>query len=235
MMQIARFLYHRVRRLVPAWRTRPGGWLPEELLRLVDERGLFIHIPKAAGNSVCQALYGMKIHHRPAGEIRLFHPWRYRRWYKFAVVREPVDRFLSSYDFLSRGGKNSQDAAFRDNFIRNVGDINAFIQRLSNTAFRQKVMRYFHFRPQFYYVCVARRCIVNRLIPFERMNEELPPLLAGASVPFVNVTGGNRTPVSVLSPENLAFVQKLYRIDRTLHQLASSESGKNVYGMILQP
>jgi hypothetical protein len=233
MWPVAHFVYRRFRRFVPAWRTRHGAWLPEPLLSRVDARGLFIHIPKNAGNSVCHALYGMRIYHRPAWEIRLFHPIRYRRWFKFAVVRDPIDRFLSAYDFLLLGGKNGRDAAFRDKYLKDAGDINAFVRSLKDLSIRREVTAYFHFRPQFAFVSAAQRVIVNRLVPFERMNADIPSLTGGAGLERINTTRGARTSASTLTTDSLEILRDIYQVDVKLHALAMAAQGSDVFGTML--
>lgn len=64
---------------------------------------LFIHVPKAAGSSISKALYGKKIPHFKALEFEK-HYKNFNTKYKFAFVRNPLDRAISCYNFLSTLG-----------------------------------------------------------------------------------------------------------------------------------
>jgi hypothetical protein len=73
--------------------------------RLWIDRGIvFIHIPKAAGTSINQAIYGMFMGHPRASDVETWGSERVRRLPRFAVVRNPWSRLVSAYRFATRGG-----------------------------------------------------------------------------------------------------------------------------------
>jgi hypothetical protein len=65
---------------------------------------IFIHIPRAAGTSINQALYGSFIGHPRASEVRRFGSMELRALPQFAVTRNPWERLVSAYRFARRGG-----------------------------------------------------------------------------------------------------------------------------------
>ena len=65
---------------------------------------LFIHIPKAAGTTVCMSLYGKTREHHTALWYKKTDPILFSSLFKFAIIRDPVDRFVSAYHFLRMGG-----------------------------------------------------------------------------------------------------------------------------------
>ncbi|MDN3554937.1 sulfotransferase family 2 domain-containing protein [Halomonas maura] len=104
----------KIRRLaIRYWRNEiPSGIVfPVEKLfefgtghpRLQSSDYLFVHVPKAAGSSISIALYGKKIPHFKALDIKK-HYRGFDNKYKFAFVRHPVDRAVSCYNFLSTLG-----------------------------------------------------------------------------------------------------------------------------------
>jgi hypothetical protein len=66
---------------------------------------IFIHIPKTAGTSICKALYGTgTIGHLRIKEWQFSFPQTWRKLRVVSVVRDPLDRFLSAFYFLKKGG-----------------------------------------------------------------------------------------------------------------------------------
>ena len=79
-----------------------------------DTKTLFIHIPKAAGSSFSMGLYGRQVLHIPATVWRDVSPEKFSGFFKFTVIRDPVDRFISAFDFLRRGGAGNHPADLKD-------------------------------------------------------------------------------------------------------------------------
>jgi sulfotransferase famil protein len=65
---------------------------------------LFIHIPKNAGVSISQAIYGRQVWHRPASYFLDSDPEYFSSRISFAVVRNPWDRLVSAYEYQRFGG-----------------------------------------------------------------------------------------------------------------------------------
>ncbi|HEV2865638.1 MAG TPA: sulfotransferase family 2 domain-containing protein [Allosphingosinicella sp.] len=64
---------------------------------------LFIHVPKAAGTSFNQALYGRFIGHPHARDVRRWGSRAVNALPSFSVVRNPWDRLVSAYRFARAG------------------------------------------------------------------------------------------------------------------------------------
>lgn len=222
-----------VRRIEPhvaAWQTRPHDFYPDDVLERIDELGaIYIHIPKTGGTSLCRELYGRDLGHRPWMEVRLFHPLRYRRLTTFAVVREPIDRFLSSYDYLKQGGRNAMDAKFGRNFVDPHVGVNEFIAALDDPQFRKQVMDYFHFRPQADYVATNARCMVDRLARLDHLDGDVSLILGKAvSFPALNKTGGKRSSKDILTQRSVEALHTHYEKDFRLWDLANKPQ-KSLY------
>jgi len=124
-----------------------------------QHRCLFIHIPKTAGKSVL-AGFGLPEFGRAydGGLTHLEDPYDHKRlaeyagadWYrdffKFAFVRNPWDRAVSAFFYLSAGGANAQDKAFFDDHLAICGgSFAAFLEVLP------ALIAHKHFRPQSYW------------------------------------------------------------------------------------
>lgn len=68
---------------------------------------IFVHIPKNAGTSIGRSLYGpygTRLAHYTARFYRALAPQFYDRTPSFAILRDPVDRFVSAYFFVQNKG-----------------------------------------------------------------------------------------------------------------------------------
>lgn len=213
-----------------AWQFRPGAMIDRtlprddpQLERVYLDRGLIlIHIPKNAGTSVEDAMFGYRVRHRTWGEIRDLCPEAWKILPKIAIIRDPVDRFLSAYDYLRAGGRNAADRAFARRMIgaRSAAEIAAKL--VAQPSYRRPALRYFHFRPQADYVCGDAGIMIDHLIPFPHMAEGLtryagvPP----GALHHANRTAGQRTDRAALAPETLAHIEAVYTKDRAMYEAA---------------
>jgi Sulfotransferase family len=91
-------------------------------------RVIFVHVPKAAGSSIASLLYGGRLGHHPARKLMRENAASWAALEKFAVVREPVARFLSAYAFAFSGGTRQGAIRWRPEYERpEFRDVNAFV------------------------------------------------------------------------------------------------------------
>lgn len=113
-------------------------------------RAIFVHIPKAAGSAVGEALYG---HDRPGH----FPITRYQRllgnsindYLTFTFVRQPEDRFISAYNYLLDKPKNPSDIYFAQNVMTQFDGIDDFVARYLNA---ETLFAHIHFFPQTHFL-----------------------------------------------------------------------------------
>lgn len=142
---------------------------------------IFIHVPKAAGTSLKKDLYktNKKLGHRRIGEFFSYDPTLAVQLHKFAIVRNPWDRFLSAYTFLRQGIKTSRrDKVFVEQVLGKFPDFTEFVKSLEDYAIRRRVLSYDHFRPQSYWICRpgAKTHAIDQLGHFETLNEDVAML-----------------------------------------------------------
>lgn len=118
-----------------------------------EHNAIFIHLPKSAGTSISRALALPSSRHVQAADYRTTNPAKFARFFKFAFVRNPYDRLLSSYAFLKRGGMNSDDALFADTHVCPYDSFEHFV--IEGLARRPEIYAWVHFRPQSAFVCDA--------------------------------------------------------------------------------
>lgn len=143
---------------------------------------LFVHIHKCAGSSISSLLPpGSYYGHNTA--IMWQHPHLLGKTffdcYKFAAVRNPYDRFLSSYNEIIK----NLDQPLTD---KKKWSIKATQEKEFFKPFADKTFEYFVlncpitilsvnvFRPQHEFILLHGKLAVDKLIHFERINEEWP-------------------------------------------------------------
>lgn len=97
------------------------SWLSEELRRArwrVTQKYfhnfVFIHIPKNAGTSVLRALGLTPEHKKAVGARGVIGEQRWERKFKFAFVRNPWDRAVSSFHYARFGDSRFVSLSFSE-------------------------------------------------------------------------------------------------------------------------
>src|SRR5690242_16373729 len=132
---------------VPLWRVRLADLRGRGVYAGVpdEKRCIFIHIPKTAGTSVAQTLFGAASRHVPYIEYLRANPHKFARYFKFSFVRDPWDRLVSTYFFLKNGGMNETDLEWSR---QNLEPYKTFDDFVCRGLARPEIVSWVHFRPQ---------------------------------------------------------------------------------------
>jgi hypothetical protein len=134
---------------------------------------IFVHIPKAAGVSVCRALFGnLAGNHRSISNYQLiFSKKDFDRYFKFTFIRNPWDRVFSAYNFLKKGGMNKIDKRWAE---ANIALYENFDDFVSIGLQQPSIQKWRHFKPQSYFLLVPynRRLQVDFLGFFENIKND---------------------------------------------------------------
>lgn len=160
------FYHHRFRwnrKFEPIRHLVISNELREKLIQHTNGEFIFLHIPKSAGTSVSEALYD-------SGYIAECEPGHFTaREYGYvcqgktlnyiAVLRNPIDRFCSAFNYLRDGGGNKVDNAFQlKNNLNNYENIDDFIiHKFSNKNKKCPVQNWIHFVPQVQFLPLNRK------------------------------------------------------------------------------
>lgn len=207
-------------RLDDFYRTRSLKWrVRHELPGPFHERkGIFIHIPKAAGTSVSLALYGHQIgHHRIVDFFEADYPAT-KSYFKFCFVRDPYDRVVSAFNFLKAGGMNENDKAFAERHLAGL-EFGEFVERLAQD---RQLLDWWHFRPQHSWVCSPERpdrVLVDFVGRFETIEQDFAHICARlgmqADLPKTNASK-RPTGSAARDPAIEQMVRGIYRQDYEL-------------------
>lgn len=106
---------------------------------------LFVHVPKCAGSSVCKALFdGWRPGHLPLYWYEQQFPEQFDASFKFAFVRDPLERAYSAYAFL-RGNELGRRDRPAQNLVSHYRDFDDFVARWLHP---ETIRRQLHFTPQ---------------------------------------------------------------------------------------
>ena len=119
-----------------------------------DNRLFFIHVPKAAGTSVRDAIgspFMPEYPHVKANTFRRMDEALFDSAYSFAVIRHPVDRFLSAYAHVKRRELHNHDPILHR--AQDFLNWPLFLKRFESSHwYRSIVFSALHFQPQWMFV-----------------------------------------------------------------------------------
>jgi hypothetical protein len=106
---------------------------------------LFIHVPKCAGSSVCEALFdNWRPGHLPLYWYEEQFPQQFGNSFKFAFVRDPLERAYSAYAYL-RGNELGPRDHSAQKLVRQYRDFDDFVARWLHP---ESIHRQLHFAAQ---------------------------------------------------------------------------------------
>jgi chondroitin 4-sulfotransferase 11 len=204
-------------------RREPAAWR----MRLADLRGrgvyagwpdahrcIFIHVPKTAGSSMAESLFGSPSRHVAYTEYLRANPRKFRRYFKFAFVRDPFDRLVSTWSYLKGGGMTQADAEFASHHLARFSEFGKFVLEGLD---RSEIISWVHFRPQSDFLATPEGAVMVDFVGrFERLEEDFAfvakRLGIAARLPKAN-SSGHAPFASCYSPETAAVVAKVYARD----------------------
>lgn len=180
-----------------------------------EHRAIFIHLPKTAGTSVSRALGLQGSRHVPSEQYRIANPAKFSRFFKFAFVRNPYDRLLSSYAFLKGGGMNADDMRFAEAHVTPHDSFEHFV--IEGLSRRPEIQEWVHLRPQCTFVCDSRgHNLMDFTGRFERIGEDYARIAARLGKP-IELPVTNRSQRGdyreAYTPAMIDIVRRLYAAD----------------------
>jgi len=182
---------------------------------------IFVHIPKTAGTTILDALGAEPVFdtHAPAITYRAADPMLFARAFKFAIIRNPWDRFASTFHFLTKGTDWPMQQEWAE---RHIGDLDfaGFVAKLRNPLFRQVVLSERFFWPQSFWIDDRDGSqLVDELFRFEDLGSVLPTIASRlginlpATIPTHRATARAGSTALYASREMIDLVGGLYARD----------------------
>lgn len=205
--------------------TRHGERFPEYFSRT----GIaFIHVPKAAGTSISLALYGLAVGHRPLSEWQARFPFSMRQVRTLAIVRDPLERFASAFNFLKAGGMNDLDQNFANAHLAAFSSPAELAEALVDPICQAKVLVYPHFKRQVDFVTNASGAVdIDCLVCIEDISvaEKWASERKGLKVVFKQMNVNHVAKGEIRwTPASLDALKAIYRDDFKLYKETKKRS-----------
>jgi chondroitin 4-sulfotransferase 11 len=135
----------------------------------IDNKIIFIHIPKSAGTSITEALLGKSDNsdpHRRVSPKYSIDP----SWKKFAVIRDPYDRAVSIFEYQKKMASSSINLSMfkQRKFIRENNP--SFLQYLRYLKSNKSSFMEVHSRPQSHWLFDDMKRKLKELNSSNRLN-----------------------------------------------------------------
>lgn len=182
-------------------------------------RCIFIHIPKAAGTSVAQTLFGEGSRHLRYTEYEQANPRKFAEYFKFTFVRNPWSRLYSAYSFLKKGGMNEMDRRWAEEHLVGFNDFDSFVK---GWVTPENIRSWVHFYPQHYFICDdALNLKMDFVGRFETLDADFAYVqqqlgLPLTPLPHINPSVGQERYADHYNKESIDIVASVYKDDIAL-------------------
>lgn len=143
-----------------------------------SSNSVFVHVPKAAGSTISLSLYGYRVGHRSIESYWKCDPAFTQCAFKFAFVRHPYFRFVSTFNYLKKGGMSTRDVDYISRYPEAFASLSTFAEASELSVFRNSIL---HLRPQSYYLSLPAYSHYGVFMDFigktEFMNEHIDVLI----------------------------------------------------------
>lgn len=190
----------------------------------IATQSIFIHIPKAAGMAIVNSLYQKnQSNHDTWREYYKRDKGKFNKYFKFTFVREPVDRFISAYEYLSKGGKNDIDIYWQNKYIKRYSTPDEFIINGGLEKAIKKGVE--HFIPQCKFVYDGNSIVVDFVGRYEDIENDFNYIAEkiGVKANLKKINGNKQKRSIELSESALLKLHKIYNKDFELFDYRTYE------------
>ncbi|PWJ40939.1 sulfotransferase family 2 domain-containing protein [Sediminitomix flava] len=220
-MQVLKFLWDKLPKKTRFKVNQKLGrnLVPTYYPEYIDNKMLFIHIPKSAGSSIGKVLIGdKKPGHWTTDDFMAMNKARFNEYYKFCFVRNPWDRVVSSFFYLKKGGNNPKDLEFSQTELKNINSFEEFVYSLNEN---ENLQNWIHFIPQNHFITDGYgRINVDYVGKFESLDQDFSLVLEKIGLPQIELPKVNKSKhknyQEYYTDETKEIIGNLYREDISL-------------------
>ncbi len=180
-------------------------------------KSIFVHIPKCAGISMANSIYGHAVPHSTITDYQImFGKEIFDSYFKFTIVRNPWGRLVSAYTFLKKGGFDKNDKLWAKQHIFPYKSFEDFVK---NIPYNKELLLWPHFTPQYKWILSPLNSSpLNHIGKLENLNSELLYLsdklnLLPIKNKIINSSNNSRHYSEFYSEKTKNIVADLYRKD----------------------
>jgi len=204
-------------------------------------RLIFIHIPKCGGTSLARSLgFNFSTYHTTIVEAKeRINPLLYKYFFKFAVIREPIDRFVSLYSYAKMPvslyhdniNDNPNKKPHLDYALLKDASINDCVDYLLEGKLKHEVKWGLQWLPQTNWIEDKNgNILVDYLGCFNRLQEDFMyiknKLKLKSNLSNLNKSERKKDIKSMLTPKNISILEEYYAKDLiTFTKFTASKEG----------
>ncbi len=178
-----------------------------------ESETIFVHIPKTAGTSVSQALYGEQPWHHPIKLYAELDQEKYNQYFKFAFVRNPWDRLYSTFCYAKKISHPVLRGPLSD-----IAKIESFEEFVLDWCTHKKINEHFFLMPQFNYLTLDGETLaIDYVGYFENLENDFQHIAKKLNItvelPVTNQSKKKVNKGAVYTQEMREKVAELYHLD----------------------
>lgn len=184
--------------------------------RYLKSNCVFIHIPKCGGTSITHQVFGQRVGHFTASEIKNKMQNKFNEYYSFSVTRHPLDRLYSAYTFVKNdGGQHGAVKNIEDFQAKEFRSFDSFVQEWLVFNTNKNIL----FKPQYLYLCNSNHeILVNQYFKIEN-KKEIENVLRNKLNKNIVIKHLNKTLPKKsysISASTIQLVEEIYKLDYEL-------------------
>lgn len=157
-----------------------------------DDDFIFIHVPKTAGTALSSGLKLKLGWHPRLEEYYAFDPIRASRSFKFAFVRNPWDRLVSSYHYMMERKSPQSEVLWRGRWLSEQDDFRKFVVKLAgHSSYRKVILSHRMFEPQVNFLKLDNRLAINFVGRLENFADDCRKIFEQLDKPHQNISSVN--------------------------------------------
>lgn len=182
----------------------------------IETKSIFIHIPKAAGLSLVESIYGLKSsNHNTWIDYYNLNKEMFDEYYKYSITREPSSRLKSAYSYLKAGGRTEVDQYWKKNYIDGYETLTDFINFGLSIAIKDEVE---HFIPQYKFIYNQDHdLMVDFVGKYENIENDFKTITSKIPTRYeLTKTNQQKQYSHQISSEDLDIIKEFYKTDYEL-------------------
>lgn len=213
-------LYSRLRKKISILKSKKRKNLDFTIPRQFrQDKVIFVHIPKCAGSAFLDSYLGYQLGHTKASQYYQLDADFFCKSFVFSFVRNPIDRFVSAYNFLQSNTLWSYVPGIKEHLSLYGSDIEEFASNLLETS---EILNMPWFEPQYKYLEINGKVAMNKVFKTETFSDDLKILEKETGILLRSLAEINRSSLprknykELLSSSNIKKLEMIYEKDFTL-------------------